>query len=111
MTAASGPLAEEAAKLVEALQDWARGATGGGGLLGGLSSGISELPLANGSAECRLCPFCTLLGMLRTARPETFEHLLDAAGALTAALRSAVDAHERSWATRTPSTVERIDVE
>jgi hypothetical protein len=104
-----GPLAEEAAKLVEALQQWASSGSAGG-LLGGLS-GLSELPLANGSPECRLCPVCTLIGLARNARPETFEHLLDAAGSLTAALRSAIDAHEKSWAARTPSTVERIDVE
>jgi hypothetical protein len=90
-----GPLAEEAARLVEALADWARGATG-------------ELPLATGSAECRLCPVCQLLAVMRTARPETFAHLVDAAGSLTAALRTMVDGHTHGDATR---GVQRIDLD
>lgn len=96
-----GTVAEEAAKLFEALSDWARGHTGV----------LHDLPLATGSAECRLCPVCQLLGTLRAARPETFDHLLDATGSLVAALRSAVDAHERSWAARRTPGVEKIDVE
>lgn len=74
-----GPLAEEAARLVEALSDWARGH--------GPSMQVG------GAAECTLCPICQLLSVLRQARPETFAHLLDASAALTAALRSVVDGY------------------
>lgn len=98
---APGPLADEAARLVEALSEWARGHAG-------------ELPSAvsshvGGSVECKLCPFCQALSLLRQARPETFVHLLEASTALTAALRSVVegigDAH------RQQSGVERIDLD
>jgi hypothetical protein len=79
-----GPLAEEAARLVEALSDWTRGHTG-------------EWPAAmaehvGGGAECRLCPFCQAIGLLRQARPETFGHLVEASTALAAAVRSLLDA-------------------
>ncbi len=96
-----GSVAEEAAKLLEALTEWARGHTGA----------LAGLPLATGSPECRLCPVCQMLATLRSARPEAFEHLLDATGSLAAALRSAIDAHERSWAAGRQAGVERIDVE
>jgi hypothetical protein len=75
-----GPLSEEAARFVEALSDWARGRMGG-----------PELSVGN-AAECTLCPFCQMLSLVRHAKPETFAHLLDASAALTAALRSVVDA-------------------
>lgn len=76
-----GPLSEEATRLVEALSEWARGRVGPSAA----STGTA--------AECALCPFCQLLSLLRQAKPETFAHLLDASAALTAALRSVVDAH------------------
>jgi len=75
-----GPLSEEASRLVEALSEWARGRVG------------PSAAAAGTSAECSLCPFCQMLSLLRHAKPETFAHLLDASAALTAALRSVVDA-------------------
>jgi hypothetical protein len=95
-----GPLAEEAARLLEALQAWVRTAAG---------RGLDTDQVATGSAECRLCPFCALLSLLRSSRPETFEHLLDASGSLLAAVRSAIETHEQQWADRT-RTVQHIDV-
>ena len=38
------------------------------------------------------------------------EHLTDAAGSLVAALRTAIDAHEREWAARRSTGVEHIDI-
>jgi hypothetical protein len=98
---APGPLADEAVRLVEALSEWARGHAGD--LPGAVSSHVG------GSVECRLCPFCQALSLLRQARPETFVHLLEASTALTAALRSIVDGigegrHQQSG-------VERIDLD
>ena len=77
-----GPLSEEAARFVEAVSDWARGHVGG----------AASMPVGN-AAECKLCPICQMLSLVRQAKPETFAHLLDASAALTAALRSVVDAH------------------
>jgi hypothetical protein len=74
-----GPVAEEAARLVEALSEWARGH------VGDAAAGVGT------SAECRICPVCQGLTLLRHARPETFAHLLEASAAMTAALRSLVE--------------------
>lgn len=98
MTADPGTVAEEAVRLVEALTHWAQQA-------------LDEQHVATGAAECRLCPVCLLIGAVRGTRPETVEHLLDAAGSLTAALRSAVAGHEHHWASRRAGPVEHIDVE
>jgi len=94
-----GPLGEEAARLLDALGAWARGnlhrAPGASQdgheswheqMAGGPGEAISD-----GSPACRLCPVCQLIAVLRSARPETFAHLLEASAALTAALRSLVE--------------------
>lgn len=95
MTTAAGPLGEEAARLVEALTEWARGHG-------------DEVPIATGSAECRLCPVCQLLTLMRHARPETFAHLMDATAALAAAARTVVESHQHGAA---GPGVERIDLD
>jgi hypothetical protein len=94
-----GPLSEEAARLVEALSDWARGR------VGAVSFGSAS---AGSAAECTICPFCQLLSLVRQAKPETFAHLLDASAALTAALRSVVDTHS---AHPQNGGMERIDLD
>jgi hypothetical protein len=104
---APGPLAEEAARLVEALSDWAR--THSGDIPGAVGAAVGGPDQFGASVECRLCPVCQAIALLRQARPETFTHLLDASTALTAALRSVVETtgngHRRS------SGVERIDLD
>lgn len=97
MTSQPGPLGVEAARLVEALAQWAR-------------TGITDLPLATDSAECRVCPLCQLLSVARQTRPETFAHLSDAASSFVAALRTVVDTHAaHQGADR--GGVERIDLD
>ena len=99
MTAAApGSIGDEAAKLVEALTDWARGAAGG------------ELPLATGSEECTLCPVCQMIALARRARPETFTHLADATTAFLAAVRTVVETHDHARSNGR-SGVERIDLD
>ncbi len=99
----TGSAAEEASRLFEAVQEWARRTkTGSGDPLGE--------HIATGSPECQLCPVCQLIGVLRTSRPEIVLHLADAAGSLLAAVRAVIDAHEREWSTRRPPGVERIDI-
>jgi len=99
-TGRTGTASEEAARLFEAVQDWARRTSGG----------EHRVPLATGSPECQLCPVCQLIGLLRATRPETVEHLAEAAAALVAALRSVITAHEHEWSRRRPDPVERIDI-
>lgn len=89
-----GPLADEAAKLVAALGEWAQQHAPSAGPVGG-------------SEECALCPVCQLLRLARHAKPETFAHLLEASAALTAALRSVVEPHPAGPA----RGVQRIDLD
>jgi len=103
---APGPLAEEAARLVEALSDWAR--THSGDLPGAVGNAVGGATQFGASAECRLCPVCQAIALLRQTRPETFAHLLDASAALTAALRSVVETHGGH---RPSSGFERIDLD
>ncbi|HEY5336249.1 MAG TPA: DUF5304 family protein [Mycobacteriales bacterium] len=91
----AGPVAEEAAKLAEALQAW-------------LGAASSSVPLAHDTAECRICPLCQAIRAVRGLRPEVVEHLAAATTELTAALRAAVET------TSTPeraSRVEKIDID
>jgi hypothetical protein len=107
-----GSAAEEASRLFEAVQEWARrtaGPPGPEGPAGHEEHGLGER-IATGSPECQLCPLCQLIGLLRGSRPEIMLHLADAAGSLLSAVRVAIDAHEREWSARQPSDVERIDI-
>lgn len=96
MTASSEPVGsvgEEAAKLLAAAQEWAR----------------QRVPVEphEAGAECQLCPLCQAIALVRQLRPETIDHLLAAAGSLTAALRSAV---APAAPPAGPGGVQRIDV-
>ena len=96
-----GPLGEEAVRLVEALSQW---------LSGQLARGGADWPLATGSAECRVCPVCQLLSVVRHTRPEVFGHLADASSSFVAAVRAAVESHAQH-ASSGRSGVERIDLD
>ena len=96
MTEPVGSAGEEAAKLFAAVQDWAR-------------ARFDHEHLATGSAECQVCPVCQGIAALRQVRPETVEHLLDAAASLVAALKSTVTPTASEGAAPA-SRVEHIDV-
>jgi hypothetical protein len=97
-----GSAAEEAARLFAAVEQWARSRAGGL---------LDEEHLATGSAECSVCPLCQTVHALRQVKPETVEHLLDAAASVVAALRSTVlGAPPDDPPPPSRSTVEHIDV-
>ncbi len=102
--------AEEASRLVDALGEWlaARAGTGNTGGLGSLS-GLSA-HFANGSSECRLCPVCQLIGVLRQSRPEVVGHLDDAASSLISALRLVLDGADRGRGATGRAGFEHIDI-
>jgi hypothetical protein len=58
--------------------------------------------------ECLLCPTCQLLRMVRTARPEVYAHVADAAASLSAALRELMADGARQAQRR--GNVEHIDL-
>jgi hypothetical protein len=97
MTEGVGSAAEEAARLLAAVQDWAK-------------ARFDHEHLATGSAECQVCPVCQGVAALRQVKPETVEHLLDAAASLVAALRTTVTGTPPPDRGGAPHTVQRIDV-
>ena len=106
-----GSAAEEAARLFAAAEQWLRTRTGDP--LGAAADGQS-------GAECAVCPLCQGIAAVRSVRPETVEHLLDATASFVAALRStfvatgtgagAGPAADGSSAARRPE-VQRISVQ
>ena len=96
---APGSAADEAARLFSAVEDWVR--TRAAGLADGEH-------LANGSHECTVCTLCQAVSALRQVKPETVEHLLDAAASVVAALRTTLTP-EPSGSSRRPG-VQHIDV-
>lgn len=94
MTEAVGSLADEAAKLFGAAEEWWR----------------EHAPAASLHAgpECRVCPVCQLLAVVKNTQPEVFAHLVTAADAFAQAVRAAAE----TWASprRADVRVERIDI-
>ncbi|HJQ01345.1 MAG TPA: hypothetical protein VJ851_07085 [Jatrophihabitans sp.] len=77
-----GPLADEAARLVGAAQEWLHRVVG-----------ESDGPrIATGAPECCWCPVCQLIATLRGDRPELVERLAEAQTALAGVLRALADA-------------------
>lgn len=61
-----------------------------------------------GAGECRYCPVCQLIALLRGDRPESTARIVAAGTALLDALRSVVDPPAEP---EPPPTVQHIDVE
>ena len=108
-----GSAAEEAAKLLGAVSEWAREhGSDVGTAFGGLADQVSaaahdvDAHLATGD-DCRYCPLCRAVHVYRSATPEVREHLATAvtslAQAATALLATAVPQQRGTG-------VERIDL-
>jgi len=84
-----GSVGEEAAKLLGALSEWARdqGAEYSGSAAGAASSfaraaqDVNE-HIATGSEDCRYCPVCQVIHIVRDTSPEVRTHLAVAASSL-----------------------------
>ena len=101
-----GSVSEEAAKLLGALQGWAKehvsDYTGG-------PSGFGSAYISDGSAACKVCPVCQLIAAMRGINPDSIEHLTHAAGSLLHALAGLVESAQQSDRRRgTP--VQKIDL-
>jgi hypothetical protein len=126
--AASGTVAEEAARLIEAMASMARSSTGlkddSSSYAGGpdRESGAADAP--DGSQDqkeasdgvcsscgghrdstpvaCKLCPLCQGIAFMRSVRPETVDRLADLASAVASTLRDLATQSRASGPT--PST-------
>jgi hypothetical protein len=107
-----GSVGEEAARLFEALQQAAAGWTRGAAEASP-SHDHADTPLA-----CRACPVCQVVAAVHQVRPETVQHLADAAASLTAALSDLASGVARSTGGSAPrdshggrgDDVQRIDI-
>jgi hypothetical protein len=115
-----GSVAEETAKLLGALSGWAKdhGPDLGAGLGAGLGSALHDASehIASGE-DCKYCPFCRVVHIVRESSPEVRTRLAIAAASIaqaaSAVLQAAVPEETKasggSHARRDP--VEKIDVE
>ena len=114
-----GSLGEEAAKLFGALADVAREHSGGAagvlGSLAGQAAGFAKEVndhLATDSAECKYCPICRCVHVVRSTTPEVKAHLYTAATSLLQAAMGLMETIPPPEGT-TPrgAEVERIDLD
>ena len=107
-----GSVAEEAAKLLGALQGWASGGVGEpAARAAGLLHDMNE-HIATGGAECRYCPLCQVIGAVRDTSPEVKQHLATAATSLLHAATGLLQARaDREGENRRPEPVEKIDLD
>lgn len=108
----AGDLAEEAIKLLQALQEWNRGtrpSDPGRRVAGGLLSDLNE-HIATGGKDCQYCPVCQFIAAVREMSPEVKSHLSTAVSSLLQAA-SGILATQSGAARRGGGFVERIDLD
>ena len=81
-----GTLAEEAARLAEAAQQWLRERAGPDGhdVWAEAINGMADVA----PPECRACPICRARRLMTGVSPDVLAHLSEAAAALAAAVRA-----------------------
>ena len=114
-----GTVAEETAKLLAALQDWAQNSAGAHAAaaahtavalaesLRGVTGQLGHGP------DCRLCPLCQAINVVRDTSPEVKEHLSNAANSVLQAVQSVLETQVPGDAERDKrdGSVEKIDLE
>lgn len=96
----AGSVAEEAARLLGALQGWAAEAgVGGTDAAGSARSGAARAlhdvneHIATGGRDCTYCPVCQVISLVRGTSPEVKQHLTAAAGSLVSAAAGLLATH------------------
>ncbi len=109
-----GSVAEEAAKLFEALQGWAaeNGGADAAAAAAGFGARLKDLDahLATDGRDCTWCPLCRAVALVRETSPEVRTHLATAASSLLQAAAGVLDAHAQR-ASRPPAGVQKIDLD
>ena len=70
----------------------------------------SRGPATGHGPECAYCPICQGLALLRGAKPEVAEHLVEALSSLAAAVTALLPRDERTGRRRSPEPAQHIDV-
>jgi hypothetical protein len=107
--AATGSFADESARLLGAFREWAaKGHDAANAFAGERASGSTA---AEGhAAECTYCPVCQGLALLRGAKPEVAEHLVEALSSLAAAVAALLPHDSATAERRSPDRAQHIDV-
>jgi hypothetical protein len=113
-----GSVGEEAAKLLGALQEWAResgndyaNAAAGTANSAASAFGAVNEHIATGGEECRYCPVCQMISVVRGTSPEVKQHLASAASSLVQAFAGVLATHAPEQpASQRDSGVEKIDL-
>ena len=112
-----GSVGEEAVKLLQALQEWAKesgneyaetvgtATAGAGGLLHSVNEHI-----ATGGQDCVYCPVCRMISAVRATSPEVKQHLTTAASSLLQAAAGLMATHAPDPSARSEAAMERIDL-
>lgn len=93
-----GSLADEAMRLVGVVHDWTRQ--------------TFPPPLADehGGPECRWCPLCQFVAVVRGERPDVTARVAEVGSTLATALRAVVDAASSQAQPARPPRVQRINL-
>jgi hypothetical protein len=113
-----GSVAEEAAKLLLALQGWAKdsGSEYAGAAASAAEGAASAMHrvnehVATGGAECTYCPVCRVISAVRDTSPEVRQHLSTAATSLMHVAAGLLATEVPDPSTRRPDGfVEKIDL-
>ena len=114
-----GSLGEEAAKLLHALQGWAKDsgsdyADATAAAAEGAAGAFTKLNehIATGSQDCKYCPVCQAISLVRHTSPEVKANLANAAASLMQAAAGVMATHvtDQAKARRAGSSVEKIDL-
>ena len=113
-----GSVGNEAAKLVAALQDWAREnggdyAKAAADVASGASSSIESINehIATGGEDCKYCPVCQVISAVRGTSPEVKQHLASAATSFLHAVAGILETQVPDQNHPRPdSGVEKIDL-
>ena len=99
-TPPTGSVGEEALKLLQALQEWAKeSGQDYGETLGAAAAGAGELlnsvneHIATGGRDCIYCPVCRMISAVRATSPEVKQHLTTAATSLLQAAAGYMATH------------------
>ena len=110
-----GSVGEEAAKLLGALSGWARthGGDVGHGLADVAAAALHDVDehLATGAPECRYCPVCRVVHVVRDVSPEVRTHLMLAGSNLMQAAAALMATPTPDDPGRRSGGVERIDLD
>ena len=114
-----GSLGEEAAKLLHALQGWAKDsgsdyADATAAAAQGAAGAFQDLNehIATGGQDCKYCPLCQAISLVRQTSPEVKAHLTNAAASLMQAAAGVMAAHasDQAHTRRADASVEKIDL-